>query len=184
MKGLDYKIRTAILLLAVILFCSLLVRSVRNAPLVSGRSPVPVIVEVQGDIPKPGIYIIAGEEATILNVLAAVGWSGSVPQPLGAEKITSGQSLTLHNRSGDPEIRIDWMPAAARLASGQKLDLNTASVNDLLLIPKMRSDMAYSIVKRRAAKEWGSIDELQEIHGIGPKTSQAFEEYLRVVPAK
>ena len=74
------------------------------------------------------------------------------------------------------------MPAAARLAAGQKLDLNTASWNDLLLIPKMRADMAASIVSRREGKLWERVDDLQEIHGIGARTSQAFKQYLQVVP--
>jgi DNA uptake protein ComE-like DNA-binding protein len=176
------KIRTAVLLLSVILFCFLVVRSPRNVPSISGNSPGPVIVELQGSIPKPGIYSLDRVKATISIALTTAGWSGTVPASLGDRKLTSGQSVTLLDNGGQPEITIGAMSAAARLAAGQKLDLNTASLSDLLLIPQMRANIAASIVKRREAKAWGSVDDLQELHGIGPKTSQKFQEYLEVVP--
>jgi len=182
MKGPDHKLLPAILILSVILFCVLTVRSFRNIPSIPGDSSTPVFVELQGDIPEPGIYLFDKDSATISKTFAAAGWSGVLPQSLADGKLLSGQSVTLLNREDKPEITISWMPAAARLAVGQKLDLNTASVNDLLLIPKMRAAMASSIVKRREAKAWESVDELQEVHGIGPKTSKGLEQYLQIVP--
>lgn len=182
MKGPDQKIRTAILFLAVILFCVLVVRSSHNTPSILGNSPVPVIVELRGEIPGQGVYLVDQEKATISNVFVMAGLSGTAPESLADRKLTSGQSVILIGHGDKPEINIGWMPASVRLAAGQKLDLNTAPVGDLLLIPKMRADMAASIVKRRETKPWESVDELQEIHGIGPKTSQLFEEYLQIVP--
>jgi DNA uptake protein ComE-like DNA-binding protein len=182
MEGPDRKLRTAILSFSVILFCVLVVRSPLNTPSLSGNSPAPILVELQGDIPGPGVYLFEKDRATISKAFAAAGWTGTFPESLADRKLVSGQTVTLLNGADKPEITVSSMAAAVRLSAGQKLDLNTASADDLLLIPKMRAAMAEAIVKRREAKAWESVSELREIHGIGPKTSQWFEEYLQIVP--
>jgi competence protein ComEA len=184
MNTSDRKIRSGILLFSILIFCVLLTRSPRNIPSISENSSVMVIVELHGNIPNPGVYPLQREKATISQALAVAGWSGTVPASLADRKLISGQSVTLVDHNGRTEITIGSMSAAVRLASGQKLDLNTVSLNDLLLIPQMRADIAEAIVKRRETKAWENVDELRELHGIGPKTSQKFEEYLEVVPKK
>lgn len=184
MKGPDHKLRTAILFFSAILFCVLLVRSHRHSAAASGNAPAPILIELRGDISRPGLYLFDRENATISSVFAAAGWSGIVPGLLADRKPASGQSLTLLDHGGTPDITISWMPAAALLAAGQKLDLNIASADDLLLIPKMRAGMAAAIVKRRDTKAWTNVGELREIRGIGPKTSQLFEKYLQVVSSQ
>jgi competence protein ComEA len=179
----DYKLRSAVLLLSAILFSILAFRSHRNTSRAPVISPAPILLELKGDIPGPGLYLFDGEKTTIATALARAGWTGALPDSLADRKPESGQSLTLLNRDR-PEITISSMPAAARLAAALKLDLNTASVDDLLLIPKMRLPMAASIVKRREAKAWTRVDELREIRGIGPKTARKLEDYLEVVPTR
>jgi competence protein ComEA len=140
-------------------------------------SPVPAIIEVKGDIPNPGVYLLGPEEATVAVALARAGLSGDIPSNAAPRKLTSGESLDYH-RGG--EIRIGRMPAAALLASGQKLDLNTVTVDELLLIPGMRPQAAADIVKRREERIWAHVEDLEEIHGIGPKTLQRLKDYLEV----
>ena len=72
------------------------------------------------------------------------------------------------------------MPGAALLACGLKLDLNSASLGELLLIPHMRPEIAESIIKRRREKAWEQVDDLVEIRGVGPKTAQKLQDYLEV----
>ena len=184
MKGLNQKIQTGVVLFSGILFWLLIAHPARNIPSMPADSVLPILIELQGDIPKPGAYLIDSEKATISNALAAAGWSGIAPGSSAGRRLSPGQAVILRNRGGDPEITISWMPGAARLAAGQKLDLNTASVEDLLLIPKMRAGMAASIVRRREAKAWVRVGDLRQIRGIGPKTALVFEQYLEVVPAK
>ena len=72
------------------------------------------------------------------------------------------------------------MPGAALLACGLKLDLNSASLDEFLLIPQMRADIATSIMERRGKKAWGKVDDLIEIRGVGLKTVQKLKDYLEV----
>ena len=176
-KDFEQRIPTAILLLSIIICIILVMRTRWTERPVSQDSPVPVIIEVKGDIPGPGVYLLGQGEATVAGALARAGLSGDVPSDAASRKLTSGDSID-YNRSG--EIRIGRMPAAALLSSGQKLDLNTATVDELLLIPGMRPQIAADIVRRREERAWERVNDLEEIRGVGPKTLQRLKDYLEV----
>jgi DNA uptake protein ComE-like DNA-binding protein len=72
------------------------------------------------------------------------------------------------------------MPAAARLVLGEKLDLNSVSQEDLLLIPGMRPNLAAAIVNRRGNEPWVALDDLQEVPGIGPGLVRKWKDHLEV----
>jgi competence protein ComEA len=72
------------------------------------------------------------------------------------------------------------MPGAALLAAGLKLDLNSASLDELLLIPHMRPEIAASIIEKRREKAWEQVDDLIEIRGVGLKTAQKLQDYLEI----
>jgi DNA uptake protein ComE-like DNA-binding protein len=78
------------------------------------------------------------------------------------------------------EIRVGTMPAAARLTLGEKLNVNTATEEELLLVPQMKVGFAAAIFDRRNRHEWQRLDELEEISGIGPKTVEKWRNYLEV----
>ncbi|MHC1725569.1 MAG: ComEA family DNA-binding protein [Syntrophobacteraceae bacterium] len=178
----ERRISLAILLLSVMFFLLLLLRS-RETPPSLPASPAPVIVEVKGEVPRPGIYAVDSGEATVLKALGKAGWSGNLPVQTGSRRLLSGESLNLVQSGAVADIRIGRMPAAALLALGQKLDLNSASPDDLLLVPQVRPEIAEYIVKRREKKRWEDVDELEEIQGLGPKTARRLSEYLEVFPS-
>ncbi|MFZ2444776.1 MAG: helix-hairpin-helix domain-containing protein [Syntrophobacteraceae bacterium] len=174
------KIQAAVVLVAVLVFCLLLWRSYRGPQSPAAVLPAPVAVEVKGDVPAPGIYLLDGARARVSDALSAAGWSGLLPEV--SRKLESGESLGVLKTGSYPQITAGRMPAPARLAFGLKLDLNSASAPDLMLVPRMRPDTAASIVKRREQKRWENIEELVEIHGVGAKTVQKFEQFLEAGP--
>lgn len=175
------RIRIAILLLALTVLTSLFARTRWNSRPSEVSFPAPAIVEVAGDVPKPGIYILDNERATVGDALKAAGWSGNLPAAgTGPRKLVSGESCRVLRSGNDIEITFGRMPAAALLAAGRKLDLNSASKDDLLLIPQMRPEIAEMVVERRKTRKWTRVEELQEIHGIGSKTVLRLKEHLEV----
>jgi len=102
--------------------------------------PAPVEVEVKGDVPAPGIYLLDSGRARVSDALLAAGWPGLIPDI--SRELESGQSLSVLKTGAYPQITTGWMSAAARLAFGLKLDLNAASAQDLMLVPQMRPDIA------------------------------------------
>lgn len=59
------------------------------------------------------------------------------------------------------------------------VDVNTASYEELQLLPSIGPVLAERILLYRERYEpFSSVDELQQIHGIGPKTVQKLKYYL------
>ena len=177
----DYtKIRAAILMVSVALFAFLLARSRWGAPGPDRELTPGVVVEVKGDVSRPGIYALDGAKATVAGAAVLAGCQWEVPAALAPRMLISGQSLEILRQGTQITIRLGRMPGAALLACGLKLDLNSASLDELLLIPQMRADIAASIVDRRRGKAWEKVDDLIEIRGVGRKTVQKLEEYLEI----
>jgi competence protein ComEA len=63
------------------------------------------------------------------------------------------------------------------------LDLNTADVRALELLPGIGPRMAERIVAYRTANgAFGSVEQLQDVPGIGPATFATLREYMTVTP--
>ena len=172
------KILAAILIMSIVMFVFFLTRSRWSARLPEREFHPVVMVEVKGDIPKPGIYALDSATATVAAAMAGCPWE--IPAAVAPQKLTCGQSLEILSHKTEITIKFGRMPGAALLAAGLKLDLNSASLDELLLIPHMRPEIAASIIERRREKAWEQADDLIEIRGVGPKTAQKLQDYLEI----
>ena len=76
----------------------------------------------------------------------------------------------------------DAPPAATAAASPQKLDVNRATVAELLAVPGIGPQMAQSIVDLRAKRgSFSSLEELLQVRGIKEKTLKSITPYLSLV---
>lgn len=62
----------------------------------------------------------------------------------------------------------------------EKLDINTASFEELVQIPGIGPKIASNIIERRKIKKFKSLEELTEIRGIGEKKLSGLKKYLKV----
>ncbi len=175
-----HKTYMGILLVGVAIFSMLLWRSYVGVLPLRSDSPAPVAVEVAGEVPAPGIYLLDRERAVVSNALLAAGWNGIAAD--GARKLEPGESLVVAKTEDSFQVISGRMKASSRLALGLKIDLNSASVEDLMLVPRMSFEFAAAIAKSRIEKPWENVEDLAKIHGIGPKTVLKFEDYLEVSP--
>ena len=68
---------------------------------------------------------------------------------------------------------------AAPALSGQ-ININTAQVDELALLPGIGAKKAEAIVVARQEKPFATADDLLEIKGIGPKMLEALRPYVKV----
>ncbi|MBI3417519.1 MAG: helix-hairpin-helix domain-containing protein [Verrucomicrobia bacterium] len=61
------------------------------------------------------------------------------------------------------------------------INVNTASVDDLTLLPRVNEALARRII---AGRPYAKVDDLLKIVGIGPKTLEALRPRVSVEPAK
>lgn len=64
---------------------------------------------------------------------------------------------------------------AERLAQIAPIEINNASFEDLMLLPSMQSRVARGIISNRP---YSSIEQLDDVYGIGPKTVELYRPYL------
>jgi DNA uptake protein ComE-like DNA-binding protein len=173
-----------ILLLAALLLSFLGVRScqkTRSSVLVSSS---PVVVEIEGGVQNPGVYLLDGPQTTVAEALKAAGGtegnsSSVLSETLGAQPVTNGQRIRIIRQpGGNLDVRLEQMAAGARLTLGGKLDINGASEEELSLIPQMKPQWAVAIVSRRKQSPWHKLKDLEEIPGIGPKTIEKWRGFL------
>jgi len=155
-----------------------------NQPLPNPR-PVPLIVDIQGDVNRPGITLLKPSATVLEAILAAGGWHARCvtdsSQLLTSGTLRSGQRVrVICDAHGPVQIQVEPMEASVRLTLGEKLDLNQASAEELCLIPGMQSVMATAIVTRRSRRPWADLQELVEISGVGPRTLEKWGNYLEV----
>lgn len=123
-----------------------------------------VTVDVEGAVRKPGIVVLhAG--ARVVDAVKAAGGSFHRDQLAGlnlATVLTDGQQVVV----GAPN---PGSGGAAAVSSDDRVNLNTASADDLDAIPGVGPVTAEAIVSwRQRNGSFHTVDELMEVDGIGP----------------
>jgi len=139
-------------------------------------APVPaptVLVFVSGAVARPGLYELS-PDARIADAIAAAGGITAAAD--------AGHLPDLASRVHDGrQVNVPFTKSGSTAA---KLDLNSASVDELNSVPGMPSGLAEAIVRYR--DDWGGFSALSELRsalGVDPATVTALGHYLKVVAA-
>jgi competence protein ComEA len=138
------------------------------------------VVEISGDVDRPGIYLFHAPPA-----LGEVLWRAGAPGAQDGrhpELLRTGTLLTV-GRTADGNLRIHTgrMEARKLLVFFIPLDLNRASVEDLCLVPGVGESLARDIVAyREKRKGFRTVGELRQMKGIGEAKWEALREYVTV----
>jgi len=140
----------------------------------------PVVVDVVGAVRRPGVYRLpAGSRAR-----------DAVRRAGGARKRADLESVNLATLLADGEqVRVPLLPVAGEAAPAGAgtgatappviVHLNSANAGDLDALDGIGPSLAARIVAYRAAHGgFRSVDELDEVSGIGPKRLEALRPLL------
>jgi competence protein ComEA len=156
------------------------------APPVEEPPPAPhVVVHVAGAVAKPGVYKL-DEGARVADALLAAG--GPLPEAMPdalnlADRLADGQKVYVMTKqellSPTPPPAAAGAAAGPAPASGStaaakpagKVSINTSSAAQLDQLPSVSPTVAQAIVDyRKQNGPFKSIDELDNVKGIGPAT--------------
>lgn len=70
--------------------------------------------------------------------------------------------------------------ASASTAFTGKLNVNTATVDELAQLPGIGASKAEAIVVYRTAHPFKTVEELLEVKGIGPKMFEAMKDHVKL----
>jgi competence protein ComEA len=143
-----------------------------------------VIVDVAGAVRKPGVYRLASG-ARVEDALRRAGGAtrrADLSQVNRAAKLEDGRQVLVPVRVTAPAAPAAPGGAAAGAAApAAPINLNTATLEQLDTLDGVGPATAQKILDyRRAHGGFGSVDELDQVPGIGEKRLAALRERLRV----
>jgi competence protein ComEA len=134
--------------------------------------PGGTLVEVQGDVPSPGTYLVAPP-----TVAAAVRAAGGDPGVLGDGERVIPDGHRVRVVDGRAEVVAPSEP----LLVGLPLDVNTAEVHELVAIPGLGPSTAGAIVAHREVHgPFRNLDGLSAVQGLGPSSLDRLRPFLMV----
>ncbi|WP_448656236.1 helix-hairpin-helix domain-containing protein [Microbacterium lacticum] len=184
----------AIVLVLVVAAVSVLIGVVRSAgaPDVSGEQVVaatgaaelpPVYVHVFGAVQRPGLYRL-DEGARVVDVIAAAG--GLTPEADEtavnlARRVADGEQLRLPAIGEAPPPAGGAAGGAGAVASGGRVNLNTADIAALDTLPRVGPAIAERIIQWRETNgAFTSVDDLLAVPGIGEKMLASIRDLVTV----
>lgn len=145
-----------------------------------------LIVHIAGSVAKPGIVRMA-PGSRLFEALEAVG--GALPDAalatvnLAAELQDGMQVLvpSAAEAAANPPAAVPAPPGGAALGRPGPVNLNRASIEELLALPRIGPVTAQRILQWRAANgRFRSVDDLAAVDGIGMKTLESLRSLLVV----
>ena len=143
----------------------------------NSNSPVPVqgidqiVVDVKGDVLNPGLVTLPAG-ARVADAIAAAGGispNANVTSLNLAERLSDGQMVIIGNSQSQPA------------SSDPRINLNLATESELDSLPGVGPVMAGRIIAwRETNHKFHSIEELQEVPGIGPKVFANLKSLVRI----
>jgi competence protein ComEA len=153
-------------------------------------TPSAILVHVTGGVTNPGVQKLDPDSRVEDAIKAAGGFSPSADQSLInlAAHISDGQKLVIpvkgetkpdEQSSGTPPAR-----AASNVATSDNpaiININTAAIEQLDLLPGIGSAKAASIVAYREKNgTFNTIEDITNVPGIGPAIFEAIKNQITV----
>ena len=139
----------------------------KAAELIDGSALVIPIAAQQGLRDGKTLVLRNGQQATALNP---------------PEYTISGWKNTARRPSAKPSGPSDATPASSLKSTSGLIDINTASAQELEALPGIGPALANAIVQYRAQQRFKSVDDLNNVPGIGEKRLNDLRPHVSVSP--
>ncbi|HFI0634439.1 TPA: helix-hairpin-helix domain-containing protein [Streptococcus suis] len=159
--------------------------SVEETSTEASEDPSQLVVDVKGAVAKPGLYTLAAGARVNDAVKAAGGLTSQAdPKSINLAQKLSDEAV-VYVASKDENISVVASTAASSAMSQEgnesKVNLNTATEADLQTISGIGAKRAADIIAYREANgSFKSVDDLNNVSGIGDKTMESIRPYVTV----
>lgn len=144
------------------------------------KESVKIVVDIKGEIKNPNIYWL--EEGCIIEDLINV--AGGITEEGDLSKINRAQKLNDHEvviipNINDKESEIESIIPSSN--NENKVNINTASINELDTLSGIGPSKAEAIIKYREENgTFKSIEEIKNVTGIGEALFEKFKENITI----
>jgi competence protein ComEA len=146
-------------------------------------SSTPLIVDVVGKVRRPGIVTLPKGSRVYEAIQAAGGLKGRVDTTSlnMARELADGEQVLVGLEAVDPAAAAPGAGSGAPAAAGAKVNLNTATLEQLDTLPGVGPVTAQAIVTWRETNgRFASVDDLLDVKGIGDATLAELRELVVV----
>lgn len=146
------------------------------------KESVKIVVDIKGEIKNPDIYWL--EEGCIIEDLINV--AGGITEEGDLSKINRAQKLNDHEvviipNINDKESEIENIISSSINNNENKININTASINELDTLSGIGPSKAEAIIKYREENgTFKSIEEIKNVTGIGEALFEKFKENITI----
>ena len=179
----QYVLLIIILCLFIVFFCKYSTLNILSLVAISKtieeEKPLPVAIEIMGEVEKPGIYGFKYE----VNVSEVIERAGGLKDNLILSKecfsteLSNGAKITIGGKSSP--FAIETMDPEKRLLYFIPINVNTAGLDELVVVPHIGEKTASAIINyRREHGSFFSLDELKKVSGIGQYNFKKMKDYL------
>jgi len=173
----------------------LLSRPLHGAPIIlqpplPTETPSPLVVHITGAVSNPGVYALPPRSRMQDAIMAAGGLKRGADATLInlAAFVEDGQYLaipylTVELIYASPPAPMVLQPASrsATIDLDGPVDLNTASQEELETLPGVGPVIAQRIIEYRQTNgPFQTIEDIQKVQGIGPKTFEKMQTLITV----
>jgi competence protein ComEA len=140
-----------------------------------------IIVEISGETDRKGIYFLPSEQLTIddLCTAADIFKKREWKRELLDTSIISGDRIVIGRDY--PYIKLEKIDAKTRLALDMPININSANVEELMLIPGIGCKTASAIIERRKALNgFSKLEDLIKMSGFGIKKFNRVKDYIYI----
>jgi competence protein ComEA len=149
----------------------------------AGSSAAPLIIDVVGKVRQPGIVTLPKGSRVYEAIQAAGGLKGRVDTTSlnMARELTDGEQVLVGLEPADPAAAAPGGASGSAGPAGAKVNLNTATLEQLDTLPGVGPVTAQAILTWRETNgPFGSVDDLLDVKGIGEATLAELRELVVV----
>ena len=153
------------------------------APAPASKPLSDIRVQVSGEVMLPGVYAMNSGDR-VIDAIAAAGGTAPDADLSGINLSRRVQDEAHYHVPAIGEAKLLQLPLTATAAAeevGGLIDLNTAHANELETLPGIGRSLASAIVAYREDNGlFSSVDDVDNVPGIGPKTLDAIRPLVTV----
>jgi competence protein ComEA len=133
-----------------------------------------IFVDIDGAVINPGVYQLNdGDRVNDAIIMAGGLTETAYTKNLNkARKLVDGEKIYILT---EDEIESEDVPGNSGL-----ININTATINDLMSLPGIGEVYAQRIIDYRNIKNFSNIEQIKEIEGIGDKTFEKINTLITI----
>ena len=140
----------------------------------SSKIEISCVVEIRGEVNRPGLYIVSGDAriSDVIDLALGLTESADLSNINLASKVSDGMQIVVSSISEKEGISNN---------ETNLININTATLQELMTIPKIGEAKAQAIINYRNTNgRFKEIEDIKKVSGISESLFEQIKEYITI----